>query len=474
MNRTLFRRRQFLAGSAASAALAPSLGSSSWVGAVRRLGLPAGRASLRILIPEGCEANLRPVVEAFRAVHGVGVELERVSVDDVATVAMLRTLGGSADFDLALPATFWIPDLVEADVLRPLNGLLDLDPASESLYSLGDRYRGKTYGLQTDGDVYLMFYRRDWIEEDTQRRRFEDRFERPLEVARTWEDLDDAMEFFHRPAEGRYGGNLFRTPTYIAWEFWLRMHAKGVFPVDDEMNPLIDSDAAALAGEELVAASRWQSPGAPTHGLFDSWEEYASGQVFCHIGWGGSQKRFRRADSPIRDRLTHGPTPGGVLSGGLREVSYFNWGWNYTVAKGASDPELAARFALFATTGGPGLEAVRAADGFFDPFRSEHYDDDAVEAAYTRPFLKQHRASLEAAIPDFYLAGRMRYFDLLGRFLARANRGEMTVREALGLVARGWQAITDDAGRDGQIERWLDLKARYPDPLRGELRSTRE
>ena len=48
------------------------------------------------------------------------------------------------------------------------------------------------------------------------------------------------MFWVHDPDAGRFGGTLFRTPSYLAWEFWIRLHAKGVFPVDHSMRPLID------------------------------------------------------------------------------------------------------------------------------------------------------------------------------------------------------------------------------------------
>ncbi|MEL6905771.1 MAG: extracellular solute-binding protein, partial [Planctomycetota bacterium] len=371
--REALRRRDFLRAGVAAAGIA-AVDAPAFGAPLRRPG------PLRVLVPKGCEANLAPVVERFRARTGAAVELESTPVDDVATVLMLRSLGAdSAPIDVALPATFTIPDLVEAGALQPLPGSA-ADDDSNALYTLGDRYRDATWGYQTDGDVYLMFYRRDWLEDDAIRRRFEDRFEEPLQVPRTWEELDRTLEFFHAPDEGRFGGALFRTPSYIAWEFWTRLHGKGLFPVTDDMTPLLDADEAVAAGEELVAASRWLQPGARVDGLFENWSAYRSLDVFCNIGWGGSQKAFNGEGSPLRGRLAHGPTPGGVLAGTARPISYFNWGWNYTVPRSAAQPELAAEFARFATLGEAATEAVRAPGGFFDPFRSEHYADEEVRS----------------------------------------------------------------------------------------------
>lgn len=438
--------------------------------------------TLRLLVPEGSQANLDPVIEAFKKARGVDVELLRCGVDDVATEMTLRTLAGTPDFDMALPATFSLPDLAELKVIQPLDGLLDGLPGgqhagargadSKSLYSLGDRYKGETYGLQTDGDVYLMFYNHRMLTDRELRKRFEDAFQRELEVPKTWAELDRALEFFHRPDQNQYGGALFRSPSYMAWEFWIRLHAKGVFPVDDEVRPLIEGPEGVAAAEEMVRASEWLCPNAETAGLFENWETFSKGQTFCNIGWGGSQKYFRRQNSPIRESVEVGLTPGGIFDGKPTPLSYFNWGWNFTVSSTTQNAKLCAEFAAFATSGEAAVAAVRAQDGFFDPYLEAHYRDEQIIATYTEPFLERHRTAMETAIPDFYMAGRGEYFDLLGRFLARANSGKLKVHEALSIVAKGWELITERQGRASQIAQWQYLKGRYPETIRSELRSS--
>ncbi len=434
---------------------------------------PSGE-TLRILIPEGSQANLEPVILAFKEARGVTVEILTCGVDDVATEMTLRALAGTADYDMALPATFSLPDLAELKVIQPLDTLLPETPtgASGSLYSLGDRYKGETFGLQTDGDVYLMFYNRMMLEDSSLRARFEDTFQRELVVPTTWAELDQAMEFFHDPEKNQYGGALFRSPGYIAWEFWIRLHAKGVFPVADDCRPLIDSPEGIEAAEEMVRASRWLCPNADSAGLFENWTTFSEGATFCNIGWGGSQKSFRKEDSPIRDDVVVGLTPGGLFGGKPMPLSYFNWGWNFTVSAATKHPQLCADFAVFATSGDAAVASVRPLDGFFDPFLESHYHDDEIIRAYTEEFLDRHRTAMATTIPDFYLAGRGEYFDLLGRFLARANSGKIEVKEALSTVAKGWELITERYGRSSQVTQWQFLKSRYPEAVRSVLRSS--
>lgn len=43
------------------------------------------------------------------------------------------------------------------------------------------------------------------------------------------------MAWFHRPEKGMYGGALFRTQYFIAWEWWGRFHAKGFYPFTEAL-----------------------------------------------------------------------------------------------------------------------------------------------------------------------------------------------------------------------------------------------
>ena len=431
-----------------------------------------GGGELRVLLPAGSRANVEPVAQAFQKATGVRIRLVEVPVDDINAHVLARTLAGGADFDLALPATFGLPDLVAADCLHPLDEFAETYASFEEgdgLYELGDRYDGRLWGYQTDGDAYVFFYNRRMLEDERLRKSWEDETGEELGPATTWEELDRMMAFVHDPERGVHGGTLFRTPTYMAWEWWIRLHAKGVYPVDDDMRPRFTEDACVEALVELLAASRHQYPEAATAGLVDNWKAFARGDAFCNIGWGGTQKYLHGPDSKVRGALLHTCPPGGLVEGRLARASYFNWGWNWTVAGGANDPELSYLLALFATSTSASTLAVRATEGFFDPFRESHYEDPEVVAAYSPDFLEVHAECMRNCIPDFYLRGQSEYFGVLHTYLGRCESGAITPRRALEVVARAWEQTTDRIGRERQAEDWRRLKALYPAGLRAVL-----
>lgn len=477
-------RREMLLGISASIPFVSLSGSVAQAGvqplhhyaASQAVALAAGRKiDLKLLIPNGSGANLSPVIAAFEQATGIRVTALEAPVDDLNVELTLDTLSDGGKFDLALPATFGLPDLVSSGSILPLTEYARKhEPAGfrdQVLYQTGDRFDGDIYGFQADGDAYVMFYQRDLLEDPEEQARFADRHGYPLGIPKTWETLDQQIAFFNRPEVGLSGGLLFRTPNYVAWEWWVRFHAKGYWPLADDLTPQIASEAGVTALEELIRVSEHLSPDVTRLGLFENWKRYAQGDVFCNIGWGGSQKHFNAPTSKIRNKLLFGPTPGGIVDGELLVTPYFNWGWNYVVTRCSTESEIAYLFALFASSSDMSTLAVQQADGFFDPFRKAHYQDQKIREAYSDAFLEVHSQSMENAIPDLYLAHQGEYFSVLSRWLDRAVRREASPEQALKRASENWELISLRSGIDVQRKRWNALQEKYPAKARARLKN---
>jgi len=436
--------------------------------------LAAGRSvTLTIMEPSGSLGNVKPVADRWTEATGINIEYLEVPLGEINQKVLLEAVSKTGSFDIALPATFGIPDLVESGILVNLDELaFKYEPQGfqeGSLYTIGDYYKGSFYGYQTDGDTYVMFYLKDWLEDPEENKAFADKQGYELKVPDTWQELDAMMAHFHRPDRGRYGGALYRTQFFIAWEWWVRFHAKGYFPFDDDMNPQINNDAGLEALEEMIAASRHLYPGARTNGLFENFEAFGQGDKFCNIGWGGTQKFLNSEKSKVRGRLAFGPTPGGSVGGKLVKTPYFNWGWNYVISSVSREQELAYLFTLYACSPAMSTVAVRDPGGYFDPFREEHYKDPQIAETYSKPFLQVHEESMRHAIPDLYLKGQGEYFDQLRVNLQAADVGEKKPKRALDDAARAWERITRRMNPRSQRVQWQFLKSLYPAGVRDVL-----
>lgn len=402
------------------------------------------------------------------------MQLQKGSLDEISAELVLNEKIQSSKIDIAIPATFGLPDLVES------NSILDLTAFAEhyeppgfhaSLYQHGDRFAGRLYGYQTDGDCYLMFFNRDWLENEGNRKAYADQYGQPLAIPRSWQELDQQMEFFQRPEENRFGGSLFRNRNYTAWEFWVRYHAKGHYPFGDDMRCQLGNDAGIEALEELSRASHFLEPDCFTNGLFDNFKSFAAGNKFCNIGWGGTQKYLNGPNSAVRGKLVYSALPGGNPTADKPWLPFFNWGWNFVVPRSSKKPELAYLFCLFASTPHPSTLSVREAGGYFDPFRVEHYSDPRIRATYSKEFLGTHFYSMQNAFPDLYIRGRGLYFDALRQAIFAASAGMANSSDMIKGVANKWDMISEELGVDSQLKQWSFLRDEvYPERLRAQLR----
>ncbi|MEM7565490.1 MAG: hypothetical protein AAF353_21030 [Pseudomonadota bacterium] len=100
---------------------------------------------LRILLPQGSRANVLPATKEFTRLSGIQFEFIETPVDDINTRMFLDSQMSQGSYDIALPATFGIPDLAEAGAIAPLDEFSSLyEPEAfqqSSLYTIGDYYR---------------------------------------------------------------------------------------------------------------------------------------------------------------------------------------------------------------------------------------------------------------------------------------------------------------------------------------------
>lgn len=442
------------------------------VKAIKALSLPKG-THLTLLHPQGCEANLKPIINAFSANTGIKILLKSADVDIINSTIGLNVITDRDAFDIAIPATFGIPDLVEAGALKDLT-LFERKYAAESihsdmLFSTGDYYKEKFFGYQTDGDAYVMFYNRLYIENPEESKRFEDTHGYALKIPETWDELDAMMAHFHRPKEGLYGGCLYRSIDYTVWEWWIRFHANGSYPLSDNLNPLINNESGIKALEAMIKSSDFQHPSAFTNGLFENWKLYADRKCFANIGWGGTQKFLRSNHSKTEKPFVFGELPGGTLNGVKFTAPFFNWGWNYVVSNFSQNPELAFLFTLYASLPALSASSVSQREGYFDPFRKEHYENPDIIDTYGTDFLKIHKSSMTRAIPDFYMHGYRDYFAALKESINLALKGTLSPQLSLDIAAKKWDDITDEIGRDSQMKQWSFLKSLYPEHIKHAL-----
>lgn len=430
--------------------------------------------TLNLLYPKGSLANVSVIANSFFQQTGVKVVLKEAELNSISSEMILDSSlkGRDQNIDVALPATYGIPDLVEKKAILNLSEYANkFEPANyriDCLYNRGDFYKGRFYGYQTDGDVYLMFYNNKISEK--YRVIYENRYQEKYEVPKTWDKFDEQVKFFHKQSSKVSGGVLPRNNEFTIYEFWLRLHSFGFYPLNDDFSSRLTSEYSVEALKNIVELSKYLDPTTRTNDIFDNFEIFSQGNSFSNLGWGGTQKYLMGPKSKVKNSLTYSATPGGINKGKQFNVPYFNWGWNYVVSSRTTKEELAFLFCLFASSPQASADAIKERDGYFDPYRSSHYEDKRIIDLYGSEFLKVHYESLKSSIPDFYVSGNGLYTSALQRGISLSLQGYLEPEKSLKLVSEKWEKITDRIGREQQIKQWKFLKKSYPKNLKAILK----
>jgi multiple sugar transport system substrate-binding protein len=89
-------------------------------------------------------------------------------------------------------------------------------PATVVGYAEYPKGSKKYWAVPLEGDANGWAYRKDWFEDPKEKAAFKTKYGYELGIPKTWAQLKDMAEFFHRPSENRYGVAIYTQKDYDA------------------------------------------------------------------------------------------------------------------------------------------------------------------------------------------------------------------------------------------------------------------
>src|SRR5437763_5529164 len=250
-----------------------------------------GKTDLKAIMWSNYFVPMQPPIEEFQKATGIAItNIKDLSTPTIPQAAMAEALTRSPDFDIVHLGSEMIPSLVSAGYLEPLDAYMK--KANYKMDAVGDyanlaTYDGKTYGIITDGNIFVHQLRKDLFEDADNKKKFEDKFGKPLAYPKTWEDEFHQMKFFHNPDKGIYGsGNLRSRGFGYVW-FLLYRYSYGGFPFDADMKPTVNSDAGKKAIEIYLRDKEGACPDSPSWGTSQMIPHIAARAVYSFQCWLG-------------------------------------------------------------------------------------------------------------------------------------------------------------------------------------------
>lgn len=409
---------------------------------------------------------------------GIKVNVVEAPVDQMFTKTMQAHMAGSGSFDVLNIVPSQLPDLALAGVLEPLDALVEKYSFAEQLDLIAPVYRdnqmkvqGKIYALPDDGDVLIMYYRKDLFEDADNKAAFQTKFGRELAPPKTWEEFAEVGQFItDKYAPDIYGAGLFRQPAISMTMFQNRFRIEGgKFFHKETMKATINSEAGVKAFRQMVEENRFMPPGVEQWGFVEAFNAFLAGDVAMTVSWPpvgrwaagygkGTEALNWIPESTVAETIGYALTPGGQpeLAGG----------YSLAVPASSKNKEAAYLFIQWMNSEEISLQRVQLPYALRDPFRTSHFESAEYRGRWPSApeYLDTLKVASETGILDLSVIQIDRYDEALRQAISRLWAGE-NPQTILDDTAAQWDALTARVGVDKQKQAYLDWASKpnaYP------------
>jgi multiple sugar transport system substrate-binding protein len=414
----------------------------------------------------------------WEAETGCKIKVVEVPTSEMFTKIMQEYRANTGAYDALNVIPAWMPDLAQAGALEQLDSYVDKYGYRDELQTIAATYRdnqmtvdGKIYGFPDDGDVFLMYYRKDLFARDDLKKTYKDKFGRDLEVPTTWEQFIEVGQFLTDAlkSEGIYGASMFREPGYGNFMFQERFRNAGGKFFDSDMKATINGPEGLKVFQEWLTENKFMPAGVEKFGFVENLAVFLQGESAMTISW-PPYGRFAAgylADeealswvpkSQIADKVGYALPPGGHP-----ELAA---GFALSVASTSKNKEAAYLFIQWLNSEEISNERVQLPYALRDPFRDSHFTNEGYIALW--PDAKDYLAALgEAAqtgLLDLSLIQTDKYEEALRQGISRLWAGD-DPQQILDKIAADWDGVTQQVGVDKQravYESWAAKSGAYP------------
>lgn len=375
--------------------------------------------------------------------------------------------------------------------LRPLDDLIVKYHAEELFNGIMDSYRilysewgGQTVTVPMDGDVAMMYYRKDAFENPEYQAQFKEKYGYDLEAPRTYDQLIDVAEFFTGWEWGDSGKNGYGFQTsswdrnFIEQQWAPMMASAGGNWFDQDMNPMINGPAGVQALVDMKTLLQYAPEGAAAMNWGETMNTSLNEDIAVILWYMDLGRFLSGSETETRDFLGgQGITvkqenfgyalwPGYEVDGVYRNFNSMFYGRVLGISQYCDQPD--AAFMVLKTMLEPEHRRIfmDTLESGSDMYLKSDYNTDAFTNLSPDPeFLDVAKQVLSNGFPEMQLPGTGEYMDALqGELHAYINGAENSpeaAQAALDRVAERWSEITDRWGREPQKNYWREINARY-------------
>lgn len=392
--------------------------------------------------------GLQELGRDFQRETGIEVAVQQIPLASYQDKVFLEFGGARTPFDVVIGDSQWIGRgatkglyLELTDWLPTVVDLATIHPRAAKYLCEYPEGSGRWYAAPCETDAVGLAYRRDWFEDPAERSAFLARYGRELAVPETWEQFREVAEFFHRPAEKRYGCALPSDRSYdgltmgvqnLLWAFGGRWHAEDSLRVVGEL----DTPGTAEAIEFFRKLLALGPNGAERLDYGQVLEAFTNGSTAMLLNYFAF---FPGLQAQFGDRVGFAVVPG---HDGRRVASLGGQGLSISTKVPPEQQALAKRFIAWFLQRETQEKWIQKPAGFTANIEILRSAEFRARSPYNGPF-----ADSVDAMQDFWNVPV--FNELLAvtqRYVGMAVDGEMPTMEALHALAAEKERILREAG----------------------------
>ena len=400
--------------------------------------------------------------ERWEELTGIKVNVTGAPTNEMFSKIVIEHRGRTGAYDVVDVQPPWMGDLIELGALEPLDPYMDQYGYHDEQMDIAafyrdawQKYNGQTYAFADDGDVLLLYYRKDLFEDPENQSAFKSEYGYDLAPPSTWDQFDQIAKFFtDRYAPKLYGASMVRsrglTQFFFSQQFRL---AGGKFFDAETMNATINSDIGVKALQALVDRTAYMPPGNATWGFVEKFSAWLAGEVAMTVSWPAVGRWAEGVGTDIDamswiPKTTIADKVGYAIVGKHPNMAP---GFSLAISSASKNKEAAYLFIQWANSADVSLKRTELPYSIRDPFRISHYKSPLLRGQWPNAgaFQDTLMDAGGAGLLDLTLRNTAAYQDAFASALQEAIGGG-DVKKALDGLAKEWDAITKQVGVDAQ------------------------
>jgi multiple sugar transport system substrate-binding protein len=429
----------------------------------------------------------------FTELTGATINVSTVPFNELYQKLLTDMATGTNSFDAFVFAPQWMVDFIVPGYLEDLTPRIEADEdirwedVAPFFRDFSASYQGRIYTIPLDGDFHMGYYRTDLLGEAG------------LEPPKTWDEYIEIAQTFqgqdlNGDGDPDYGSCISKKRGAQAYWFIHSIASaclqsqgtsQGVFFNIETMEPLVNNECFATALDVYNDTTQYGPPDELNLDVGDTRSLFTSGRCALSMDWGDIGTLAIDPDtSVVQDKTGAMILPGftevldretGELVpceeetcpyaiDGVNHAPFAAYGgWSGGINAGADDVVKDAAYDFFSYMTQPEQANVDVTIGRtgFNPYRSSQFlnREGWVEAGMSPQAASDYLGAIEDSLNspnmvlDLRIPQNQRYQQVvLDTALSQFLAGEISREEAMQQIYDGWEEITEELGREDQLE----------------------